>query len=245
MMDRRDKMSTHIGAKQEDIAKTILLPGDPLRAKFIAENFLENPVQYNDVRGMLGFTGTYKGIPVSVQGTGMGIPSISIYVHELIHDYGVKNLMRVGSCGSMQENVKIRDVILASSASTTSSINKNRFREMDYAPTASFELLNIAYNKALELGIKVHVGNVLSSDIFYDTTGATALFQEAGTLGVEMEAAALYTEAAYAGVNALTLLTVSDSLITGEATTAQERQETFMEMMKIALETAVAMNDRE
>ncbi|MBR0574918.1 purine-nucleoside phosphorylase [Proteiniclasticum sp. BAD-10] len=234
-------MSTHIGAKKGDIAKTILLPGDPLRAKFIAETFLENPVCYNEVRGMLGYTGTYKGVQVSVQGTGMGIPSISIYAHELIHEYGVKNLMRVGSCGSMQEGVKIRDVILASSASTTSSINKNRFRGLDFAPTASFELLHTAYIKAQELGIKVHVGNVLSSDIFYDTTGATKLFMEAGTLGVEMEAAALYTEAAFAGVNALTLLTVSDSLITGEETTAMERQETFKDMMKIALETAVAM----
>jgi len=135
-------MSTHIGANKGDIAKTILLPGDPLRAKFIAETFLENPKQYNNVRGMLGYTGTYKGVEVSVQGTGMGIPSISIYVHELIHEYGVKNLMRVGSCGSMQEHVKIRDVILASSASTTSSINKNRFRGMDFAPTANFELLH-------------------------------------------------------------------------------------------------------
>ena len=238
-------MSIHIEANKGDIAKTILLPGDPLRAKFIAETFLENPKQYNNVRGMLGYTGTYKGVEVSVQGTGMGIPSISIYVHELIHEYGVKNLMRVGSCGSMQEHVKIRDVILASSASTTSSINKNRFRGMDFAPTASFELLHTAYTKAKELCVNVHVGNVLSSDIFYDTTGAAKLYMDAGTLGVEMEAAALYTEAAFAGVNALTLLTVSDSLITGEETTALERQETFKEMMKIALETAVAMSEAE
>ncbi len=238
-------MSTHIGANKGDIAKTILLPGDPLRAKFIAENFLENPKQYNNVRGMLGYTGTYKGVEVSVQGTGMGMPSIAIYVHELIHEFGVKNLMRVGSCGAMQEHVKIRDVILASSASTNSSFNKNRFRGLDFAPTASFELLHTAYTKAKELGIDVHVGNVYSSDTFYDTTGMAKLFMDAGTLGVEMEAAALYTEAALAGVNALTLLTVSDSLITGEETTALERQETFKEMMKIALETAVAMADVE
>ena len=238
-------MSTHIEAKKGEIAKTILLPGDPLRAKFIAENFLENPKQYNNVRGMLGYTGTYKGVEVSVQGTGMGIPSIAIYVHELIHEYGVKNLMRVGSCGSMQEHVKIRDVILASSASTNSSFNKNRFKGLDFAPTASFELLKIAHEKALELGINnIHVGNVYSSDTFYDKTGAVKLFMEAGTLGVEMEAAALYTEAALAKVNALTLLTVSDSLITGEETTSQERQETFKEMMKIALETAVAMDQK-
>ncbi len=238
-------MSVHIEAKKGQIAKTILLPGDPLRAKFIAETFLENPVQYNNVRGMLGYTGTYKGVEISVQGTGMGIPSISIYVHELIHEYGVKNLMRVGSCGAMQEHVKIRDVILASSASTNSSINKNRFKGLDFAPTASFELLNTAYNKAKELGINnIHVGNVYSSDTFYDESDAAKLFMKAGVLGVEMEAAALYTEAALANVNALTILTVSDSLITGEATTSQERQETFKEMMKIALETAVAMDQK-
>ncbi len=238
-------MSVHISAEKGEIAKTILLPGDPLRAKFIAETFLENPKQYNNVRGMLGYTGTYKGVKISVQGTGMGIPSISIYVHELIHEYGVKNLMRVGSCGAMQEHVKIRDVILASSASTNSSINKNRFRGLDFAPTASFELLSTAYAKAKELGIEnIHVGNVYSSDVFYDESDAVKLFMEAGCLGVEMEAAALYTEAALAKVNALTLLTVSDSLITGEATTSQERQETFKEMMKIALETAVAMDQK-
>ncbi len=244
-MTRSDDMPTpHINANKGDIAESILLPGDPLRAKFIAENFLENPVLYNEVRGILGYTGTYKGVPVSVQGTGMGIPSISIYAHELIHEFGVKNLIRVGSCGAMQENVKIRDVIIASSASTTSSINRNRFKGLDFAPTADFELLLAAYNKAREMGINVHVGNVLSSDLFYDDSNAAKMFMDAGTLGVEMEAAALYTEAALAGARALTILTVSDSLITGEATTPQERQETFKEMMKIALEAIVALSDR-
>lgn len=232
----------HINANKGDIAKSILLPGDPLRAKFIAENFLENPRLYNEVRGILGYTGTYKGMEVSVQGTGMGIPSISIYAHELIHEFGVENLIRVGSCGAMQANVKIRDVIIASSASTTSSINKNRFRGMDFAPTADFHLLKAAYDVSKEMGINVHVGNVLSSDIFYDETDAAKLFMDAGTLGVEMEAAALYTEAALAGVHALTILTVSDSLITGEATSSQERQETFKEMVTVALEALLALS---
>lgn len=232
-------MSIHIGAKKGDIAKSILLPGDPLRAKFIAENFLEDVKQYNDVRGMLGYTGKYKGVEVSVQGTGMGIPSISIYVHELIHEYGVKNLIRVGTCGSIQEKAKVRDVILASSASTTSGVNKNRFRNFDYAPTADFDLLLNAYNTAKELNTEVIVGNVLSSDIFYDETAAFKLFQKAGTLAIEMEAAALYTEANLANVRALSILTVSDSLVTSEETSAEERQKTFKEMMKIALETVV------
>ncbi|NLB22733.1 MAG: purine-nucleoside phosphorylase [Clostridium sp.] len=236
-------MSVHIGAKPGDIAKTILLPGDPLRAKFIAENFLDNPVQFNNVRGMLGFTGTYKGIPISVMGTGMGVPSISIYVHELIHEYGVKNLMRVGSAGAIVPKVKIRDVVLASSASTTNGFNKNRFRGFDYAPTADFQLLSKAYESTKELGIEPIVGNVLSSDIFYDETNSHELFAKAGTLCVEMEAAGLYTAAAMADVRALTILTISDSLITGEATTSEERQKTFTDMMKIALETAVKIND--
>lgn len=235
-------MSIHIGAKEGAIAKTILLPGDPLRAKFIADTFLENPVLFNEVRGMLGYTGTYKGVPVSVMGTGMGIPSISIYVHELIHVYGVKNLMRVGSAGAIVPQVKIRDVVLASSASTTNGFNKNRFRGFDYAPTADFLLLSKAYESARELGMDPVVGNVLSSDIFYDETNAHELFAKAGTLCVEMEAAGLYTAAAMAGVRALTILTISDSIVTGEATTSEERQKTFTDMMKIALETAVKIN---
>lgn len=235
-------MSIHISAEVGAIAETILLPGDPLRAKFIMETFLEDPIQFNDVRNMLGYTGTYQGVRVSVMGTGMGIPSISIYVHELIHDYGVKNLIRVGSAGALIPEVKIRDVVLASSASTTNGFNKNRFRGLDYAPTADFTLLSLAHESARELGIKPIVGNVLSSDIFYDETNTQELFAKAGTLCVEMEAAGLYTAAAFARVRALGIMTISDSLVTGEATTAKERQATFTEMMKIALETAVKLD---
>lgn len=232
-------MSVHIGAKKGDIAETILLPGDPLRAKFIAETFLEDPVQYNEVRGMLGYTGSYQGQRISVQGTGMGIPSISIYVHELIHEYGVKNLIRVGSAGAIRKEVKIRDVVLASSASTTNGFNRRRFQGLDFAPTADFELLKAAYESARELGIDPKVGNVLSSDIFYDELNSHELFSAFGTLCVEMEAAGLYTAAAQAGVRALAILTISDSLITGEATSSEERQKTFTDMMKIALEASL------
>lgn len=236
-------MSVHIGAKKGEIAKTILLPGDPLRAKFIAENFLEDVKQYNEVRGMLGFTGKYKGIEVSVQGTGMGIPSISIYVHELINEYGVKNLIRVGSAGAIVGEAKIRDIVIASSASTTNGFNKNRFRGFDFAPTADFDLLTKSYEAARELGLNPLVGNVLSSDIFYDETNSHELFAKAGTLCVEMEAAGLYTEAMLSRVRALAILTISDSLVTGEATSSEERQKTFTDMMKIALETAVKVKD--
>jgi purine-nucleoside phosphorylase len=235
----RDYMSVHIGAKEDQIAETVLLPGDPLRAKFIAETFLENPICYNEVRGMYGYTGSYKGKRVSVQGTGMGIPSISIYANELIESYGVKNLIRVGTCGSIQENVKIRDIILASGASTNSSVNKMRFKGMDFSPIASFELLRKAYDIAKNKGIEPKVGNVLSSDLFYnDDLEAWKLWAKYGVLGIEMEAAGLYTLAAKYGVNALTILTVSDSLVTGEETSAEERQSTFTTMMEIALELA-------
>lgn len=234
-------MSIHIGAEAGAIAETILLPGDPLRAKFIAETFLEGPKQFNEVRNMFGYTGTYQGVPVSVMGTGMGIPSISIYVHELIHDYGVKNLIRVGSAGALIPEVKIRDVVLASSASTTNAFNRNRFRGFDYAPAADFKLLSLAHAAAKKHGIDPLVGNVLSSDIFYDETNTQELFAKAGTLCVEMEAAGLYTAAAFARVRALAILTISDSLVTGEATTAEERQTTFTEMMKIALDAAVEL----
>ena len=230
-------MSVHIGAKQGEIASTVLLPGDPLRAKFIAETFLENPVCYNEVRGMYGFTGTYKGKRISVQGTGMGLPSISIYANELIESYGVKNLIRVGTCGSMQEDVKVRDVILAIGAATNSGINKMRFKGMDFAPTASFKLLKEAYDIAISKNINVKVGNVLSSDLFYnDDPEAWKLWAKYGVLAVEMEAAALYTLGAKYGVDTLTILTVSDSLVSGEETTAEERQTTFKKMIEVALE---------
>ena len=233
-------MSTHINAKENDIAESILLPGDPLRAKFIAENFLTDTICYNEVRGMYGFTGSYKGKRVSVQGTGMGIPSISIYVTELIKFYKVKNLIRVGTCGSYQEKVKVRDLIIAMSASTDSNVNKLRFKGIDFAPTASFKLLRKAYDVAVDKGFDPKVGNVFSSDTFYnDDPDSWKTWAKYGCLAVEMEAAALYTIAAEYGVDALALLTVSDHLLTGEETTSQERQTTFTKMIQVALDTIV------
>lgn len=227
----------HIMANEGEIAETVLLPGDPLRAKFIAETYLENPVCYNNVRGMFGYTGTYKGKRVSVQGTGMGLPSHSIYVNELIQFYGAKRLIRVGSCGSINENVNVRDIVLAQSASTNSGINKRRFLGMDFAPSANFELLNEAYNMAKSKSCNVKVGNVLSSDLFYDDTEVGLdLWIKYGVLAIEMESAELYTLAAKYGVEALCVLTVSDHIIKGEETSPEERQETFTEMMEIALE---------
>jgi purine-nucleoside phosphorylase len=230
-------MSIHIGAKEGDIASTVLLPGDPLRAKYIAENFLTDTICYNQVRGMYGYTGAYKGIRISVQGTGMGIPSISIYLNELITSYKAKNLIRIGSCGSMQADIKIRDVILAMSASTNSHINKIRFNGMDYAPTADFNLLKKAYGIALEKNIPVKIGSVLTSDTFYqDDPNSWKHWANYGILAVEMETAALYTLAAKFKVNALSILTVSDSLVTREETTSEERQKTFNQMVEVALE---------
>ena len=230
----------HIGANKGDIAETILLPGDPLRAKYIAETFLEDVVQYNNVRGMLGFTGTYKGKKVSVQGTGMGVPSIGIYTHELINEYGVKNLIRIGTAGSIQENIKIRDVVIAMSASTDSAINKLRFNGADYAPTASSELFLKAHEIGVKKGLNMKAGNVLTSDTFYgDDPEAWKKWAKFGVLCVEMETAQLYTTAAKFGVNALTLLTISDSLVTGEVTSAEERQTTFNDMIEVALESAL------
>jgi len=232
-------MSIHIGAKEGDIAGTVLLPGDPLRAKYIAENFLTDAICYNKVRGMYGYTGTYKGKRISIQGTGMGIPSISIYVNELITNYKAKNLIRIGSCGSMQADIKIRDVILAMSASTDSHINKIRFNGMDYAPTANFNLLKRAYDIALEKDISVKVGSVLTSDTFYnDDPNSWKHWANYGVLAVEMETAVLYTLAAKFKVNALSILTVSDSLVTREETTSEERQKTFNQMVEVALELA-------
>jgi purine-nucleoside phosphorylase len=232
-------MSIHIGAKEGDIAGTVLLPGDPLRAKYIAENFLSRAICYNEVRGMHGYTGTYKGKRISVQGTGMGIPSISIYVNELITSYRAKNLIRIGSCGSMQADIKIRDVILAMSASTDSNINKLRFYGMDFASTANFTLLKKAYDIALEKAISVKVGSVLTTDTFYsDDPNSWKHWANYGVLAVEMETAALYTLAAKFKVNALSILTVSDSLVTREETTSEERQKTFTQMVEVALELA-------
>lgn len=235
-------MSVHIGAKEGQIAESILLPGDPLRAKFIAENFLSEVICYNEVRGMYGFTGTYKGKKVSVQGTGMGIPSISIYANELIQFYGVKNLIRVGTCGSFQKDVKVRDVVIAMASSTDSNINNIRFPGGNYAPTASFKLIKGAYDNCIKKGIDPKVGNVFSSDTFYnDDPDSWKLWAKFGCLAVEMEAAGLYTLAAKYGVDALAILTVSDHLVTGELTTAEERQTTFTNMIEVALDTVVAL----
>src|SRR5699024_745402 len=231
----------HIGAKKGDIAETILLPGDPLRAKYIAETYLDDVIQYNEVRGMLGYTGTYKGERISVQGSGMGVPSISIYVEELINEYDVKNLIRVGTCGGMKEDVHIRDVILAQGATTDSQVNRNVFGGIDYAPLANFDLLKNAHDIALEKDLTTHVGNVFTSDVFYRYNGPelTALLAKYNVLGVEMETTALYTLAAKYDRRALAILTVSDHVITGEQTTAEERQTTFHDMMELALETVL------
>lgn len=232
-------MSIHIGAQKGDVAKTILLPGDPLRAKWIAETFFENPVCFNNVRGMLGYTGTYQGKRVSVMGTGMGVPSISIYAHELITQFGVKNLIRVGSAGSYQEHIKIRDVVLAMAASSNSGVNTLRFGGADYAPTASFELFQKAVDAAKNKNIAIKAGNVFTSDEFYtDDFESYKKWSKFGVLCVEMETAGLYTVAAKHNVNALTICTISDSLVTGEKTTSKERETTFKDMINIALELA-------
>lgn len=229
----------HNSAVRGDIAETILLPGDPLRAKFIAENFLEDPVQFNTVRNMFGYTGTYKGKRISVMGTGMGVPSIGIYSYELIHFYGVKNLIRVGSCGAFQENLKLYDVIIGMGASTNSNYAVQYGLPGSYSATASWDLLYKAVKVAEQKGIPVHVGNILTSDIFYSAdTDSTAKWQSMNVLAVEMESFALYCNAAHAGVNALTILTVSDSIVNKEETTPEEREKSFTRMMEIALELA-------
>ncbi len=230
----------HIEVDKEDvIAKTILLPGDPLRAKFIAETYLENPVRFNAVRNAFGYTGTYNGKKVSVMGTGMGMPSIGIYSFELIHTYGVKNLIRVGSCGAFQKHLKLYDILIGMAASTNSNFASQYGLPGSFAPTASWTLLKKAVDVAEKKGYPVNVGNILSSDIFYDDNpDVWKKWAKMGVLGVEMEAAALYMNAARAGVNALCILTVSDSLVTHEVTTSQERQTAFTKMMEIALELA-------
>lgn len=232
-------MSVHIAAKPGEIAEVVLLPGDPLRAKWIAETFFENPICYTDVRGMYGYTGTYHGKKISVQGTGMGIPSISIYVNELIQEYGVKKLIRIGSAGSYQEEVKIRDIVLAMSACTDSSLNARRFPAANFAPTANADLLFEAYRLAKERKLSIHTGSILTSDEFYnDHPEEWKQWANFGVLCVEMETAALYTLAAKFGVEALSILTISDSLVTHEATSSEERQKTFHQMVELALGVA-------
>ena len=232
-------MSIHIGAEPGQIASTVLLPGDPMRAKFFAETMLEDVVCFNRVRGMLGFTGLYRDKRVSVMGSGMGIPSLSIYVNELVNDYGVTTLMRVGTCGALQPDLRIGDIVLAMSASTDSHVNRLRFGGMDYAPTASFDLLMSAYEVAKDLGISVRVGGMLSSDTFYeDDPDWWKLWAEYGALVCEMETAGLYTLAAKLNVRALSILTVSDSLVTGEAATSEEREKGYSKIAEIALAIA-------
>ncbi len=232
-------MTIHIGAEPGDIAETVLMPGDPLRAKWAAETFLENPVCVNEVRGMLGFTGTWKGNRVTIQGSGMGMPSLSIYVNELIKDFNAQTLIRIGSAGGMQDKVKVRDVVLAMTASTLSTPSRGIFKELNYAPCADFDLLTAAYNAAQSKGSPTHVGGIYSSDVFYDERpDLNEQMVRHGILGVEMEAAELYNLAARHGRRALAVLTISDHLLTGEALPSSERQSSFSDMVEIALEAA-------
>ncbi|HJU96547.1 MAG TPA: purine-nucleoside phosphorylase [Jiangellaceae bacterium] len=234
-------MSLHIGAGPGDIAETVLLPGDPLRAQWIAETYLDDAVCYSRTRNMLGFTGTYKGRRLSVQGTGMGQPSLAIYVHELLTDYGARTLLRVGSCGALVAKIAIRDLVIAMSACTDSSMNRLRFEGVEYAPTADFELLRACVDEAERAGMPYHVGSVATNDSFYsDRPELLRRLADYGVLAIEMETAALYTLAAKHGARALTLCTASDSLVTGEATSADERERTFSPMVELALATVTA-----
>lgn len=234
-------MSVHIEARKGDIAEVVLMPGDPLRAQHIAETFMDNVQCYNKVRNMFGFTGNYKGHRVSVQGSGMGLPSFSIYATELIKDYGCQTLLRVGTCGAIQEDVKVRDVLLAQAATTDSSIIQHFFPGISFSPIADFGLLNKAYSISQERGLNVRVGNIHSSDYFYtEHPEWTKKLGDYGVLAVEMETAALYTLAAKHKVKGLSLLTVSDHILTGEETSPQERQTTFNQMLELALDTAIA-----
>lgn len=234
-------MTIHIGAKPGDIAETVLMPGDPYRAKWAAETFLESPTCVNEVRGMLGFTGTWKGNRVTIHGSGMGMPSLSIYANELIRDYGAKTLIRIGSCGGMQPQVKVRDVILAMTSSTLSTPSSGIFRELNFAPCADYGLLRAAADAAAAKGVETHVGGIYSSDVFYDERpDLNEQMTRHGILGVEMEAAELYILAARYGIRALAVLTVSDHLQTGEALPSQDRESSFGDMVEIALEAAFA-----
>lgn len=231
-------MSVHIEAKMGEVADRILLPGDPLRAKYIAETFLEDAVCYNNVRGMLGFTGIYKGKRVSVQGTGMGMPSAGIYIHELINDYKVTKLMRIGTCGALQKDVKLRDVIIAQAATTDSAMIAQEFPQTSFAPIADFDLLKKSYEAGLKKNLNLVVGNIFCSDTFYNTNKKLQVkLADHGILAVEMETAILYYLAAKFAVQALSILTVSDHIVTGEATSSEERQLTFNDMIEVALET--------
>ncbi|NNE81799.1 MAG: purine-nucleoside phosphorylase [Silicimonas sp.] len=232
-------MTVHIGAKPGQIAETVLLPGDPYRARWAAETFLDEPALVNEVRGMLGFTGTWKGNPVTIHGTGMGMPSLSIYVNELIRDYGAKTLIRIGSCGGMQDSVAVRDVIIAMTATSLSTPSRGIFKEVNFAPCADWSLLNAAVSAAAAKGTPTHVGGIYSSDVFYDERpDLNEQMTRHGILGVEMEAAELYTLAARHKARALAVLTVSDHLLTGEALPSDQREKSFGDMVEIALEAA-------
>ncbi|MCK5156110.1 MAG: purine-nucleoside phosphorylase [Spirochaetales bacterium] len=229
----------HNKAEKGHIAETVLMPGDPLRAKFIADTYLENVVKFNDVRNMLGYTGLYKGTRVSAMGSGMGIPSIAIYTEELCKFHDVKKIIRVGSCGAFQDYLKVFDIVIAMSACTDSAFNDRRFQGATYAPTADFQLVRKAYEAAVNKGIEPYVGTILATDLFYGIEGEDIpwkLWAKYGVLAVEMESAALYTIAARYGIQALTLLTVSDSLVSKQETTPEERERSFHAMMEIALD---------
>lgn len=230
----------HIAAQKGEFAPSILLPGDPLRAKHIADDFLDDVREVTSIRNMLGFTGSYQGVPVSTMGTGMGIPSASIYATELITEYGVERLIRVGSCGALQPDLALRDVILGIGASTDSGVNRVRYGGYDFAATADFHLLKAAYEAAAAAGVEARVGNIHSADLFYNPEeGVFERMRDMGVLAVEMEAAGLYGVAAEKGARALTILTVSDHILEGTETTAEERQTTFDDMIRIALEAVV------
>lgn len=231
----------HIEAPEGAYAKTVLMPGDPLRAKFIAETYLENPVQVTGVRNMLGFTGTYRGVPVSVQGSGMGCPSIGIYAYELYHFYGVEHIIRVGTAGSLREDLRIGDLVVALGACTDSNFAHQYRLPGTFAPTASFPLVRRAVELAEGKGLNCAVGNVLSSDVFYNDVSPNEDWRRMGVMAVEMESAALYMTAARAGKSAMTLLTVSDELLTHRESTSAQRQTAFTAMMEVALETAAAL----
>ena len=234
-------MTVHIGAEKGDIAETVLMPGDPYRAKWAAEKFLDDARLVNEVRGMLGFTGTYKGHPVTIQGSGMGMPSLSIYTNELIKDYDVQTLIRIGSCGAMQEHIKVRDVVIAMTTTTVATPSSTIFKELNYAPCADFSLLRPAVAAAEKMDVGVHVGGIYSSDTFYDERpDLNTEMVRHGILGVEMEAAELYTLAARYGRRALAVMTVSDHLITGEMLPSDQRETSFGDMVQIALEAAFA-----
>ncbi|MES2665905.1 MAG: purine-nucleoside phosphorylase [Pseudomonadota bacterium] len=234
-------MTVHIGAKPGEIAQTVLMPGDPYRARWAAETYLENPVLVTEVRGMLGYTGTWNGHRVTIQGSGMGMPSLSIYANELIRDYGAKTLIRIGSAGALQHHVKVRDVVLAMTASTLGSPSQSIFRELSFAPCADFGLLTAAHGAALKIGVPVHVGGIYSSDTFYDERpDLSEQLQRHGTICVEMEAAELYHVAARHGARALAILTISDHILTDEALPADQRERSFGAMVEVALQAAFA-----